>query len=615
MDTYWTKALKFQIKRRRLLATAGGTAAAAALLAACGGGSSGSGESGGTQADKSSLVAKSVEVQPAQAKRGGVLRVRATGDPATLDPAGAVNPLNPPARLVYNSLVRMAYGTNNPSDNHIVPDIAESWEIAPDGTQITMKIRQGVKWHNKPPVNGRLMDIDDILFAWDRFSKKNVYRNGVVNSVNPDAPVLSFTAPDPKTVVIKLKEPLVYALDLFASNPGSHSGSMLLLPKETDSGFNVANDMIGAGPYVMQRYDPSQQFQMRRHPDYYDQNWGFVDSIEFPLIQEVAQTLAQFKAGNIHYFTPNPEDVVTVKQEEPRLLVFPTDIPNTTNVLTFGMLPAGKTPFLDQRVRQAVSMAWDRDLFIDVNYNGTKFNAQGLNVDTRWNSAISSLWEGWWLDPKGKDFGANAKNYQRNIAEAKKLLAAAGYANGIQDVKSNHIITNELGTLPKNADILDGFCAEIGITTKVNPVDYAKEYTPNIRDGHGQYEGWGYMTTAGGTGVGPVGTLANQYWSKGGAAFHGFSTTGQNDQAGDPQLDAMIVKARAELDTEKRRSLVQEIQRYLGDKIYSLMVPGVATGFTLAWPAVGNYRVYRGFQVWDQFRLFLDDSKPPFKNA
>src|SRR2546430_2131112 len=148
MDTsYWTKALNFQIKRRRLLATAGGTAAAAALLAACGGG--GHGGSGASQSDKSSLVAKPVEVAPAQARRGGTLRVRHTGDPATLDPAGAVNPLNQPARLAYNTLVRMAYGTLKPSDNAIVPDVAESWEIAPDGTQITMKIRQGVKWHNK----------------------------------------------------------------------------------------------------------------------------------------------------------------------------------------------------------------------------------------------------------------------------------------------------------------------------------------------------------------------------------------------------------------------------------------------------------------------------------
>ena len=163
--------------------------------------------------------------------------------------------------------------------------------------------------------------------------------------------------------------------------------------------------------------------------------------------------------------------------------------------------------------------------------------------------------------------------------------------------------------------MLDGFTSEIGIASKVNAVDYAKDYTPNYRDGHGQYEGWAFVTTAGGTGVGPVGTLANQFWSKGGAAFHGFSTSGQNDQSGDPKANDMIVKARAELDTEKRRVLVQEIQRYLAQKQYSLFLPGVATGFTFGWPALGNYRVYRGFQVWDQFRLFMDETKAPFTKS
>jgi peptide/nickel transport system substrate-binding protein len=607
-DSYWTSILGQRARRRRVLAATAGFTASAALLAACGGG----GDDGGGS-DKSSLVTKAVEVQPAQARRGGTLRVRATGDPATLDPAGAINPLNPPARIAYNTLVRIGHGVLKWPENVIVPDIAESWEIAPGGLQITMKLRQNVKWHNKPPVNGRALAADDVLFTWDRFSRRSVYRSGVVNSVNPDAPVLSLTAPDARTVVINLKEPLVYALDLFASNPGSHSGSMLLLPRETDSSFNVGTDMIGAGPYMLSKYEPSIGFTMRRHPDYYDQNWGFLDTIEFPVVVETAATLAQLKAGNIHYFTPNAEDVVRVKEEEPRLLLFDTDIPNTTQVMVFGQLPAGRSPFLDERVRQAVSMSWDRDLFIDTFYNVDKFTAQGLPVQTRWNSAMASLWDGWWLDPKGKDFGANAKYYQHNIAEAKKLLAAAGFPNGIQNVNSNHITTNELGLLPKHADVLDGMASEIGIASKINAVDYAKEYTPNYRDGKGQYEGWAYMTTAGGTGVGPVGTLANMYWSKGGAAFQGFSTSGQNDQSGDPRVNEMIVKARAELDAEKRRPLVYDIQRYLAQKIYSLMVPGVATGFTFGWPAVGNYRVYRGFQVWDQYRLFLDETKAPFK--
>jgi ABC-type transport system substrate-binding protein len=334
------------------------------------------------------------------------------------------------------------------------------------------------------------------------------------------------------------------------------------------------------------------------------------------VIIENASVEAQLKAGNIHYFQPlGADNILPIKNEEARLLLYETDIPNTTSVMSFGWLPAGKSPFLDERVRQAVSMAWDRDLYIDTFYNVKKLGENGLPVQTRWNSSISSLWDGWWLDPKGKDFGPNAKYYQRDVTEAKKLLTAAGFPNGLQNLNSNHITTNELGLLPKYADVLDGMVTDIGITSKVNAVDYAKEYTPLYRDGKGQYEGWAYITTAGGTGVGPVGTLANQYWAKGGAAFAGFSTSGSNDQSGDPRLNDLITKARTELDTEKRRPMIYDIQRYLAQKTYALMLPGVATTFTFGWPALGNYRVYRGFQVWDQYRLFLDETKAPFNKA
>jgi len=260
-------------------------------------------------------------------------------------------------------------------------------------------------------------------------------------------------------------------------------------------------------------------------------------------------------------------------------------------------------------------MSWDRDLWLDTFYNVAKFGAEGLPVQTRHSTALAASWDGWWLDPKSKDFGPNAKYYRHDVAEAKKLMAAAGYPNGLQDVASNHIITNELGNLPRFADALDGMVSDIGIATKVHPVDYAKDYIPNYRDGHGQYQGWAFHTSAGGTGVGPVGLLANEYWSKGGSAFHGFSTSGRNDQSGDPQVDALIEKARVEQDVERRRALVSDIQRYLAKSLYALLVPGGATGFTMAWPALGNFRVYSGPQVWGQYRLWIDETKPPFKNA
>ena len=80
-----------------------------------------------------------------------------------------------------------------------------------------------------------------------------------------------------------------------------------------------------------------------------------------------------------------------------------------------------------------------------------------------------------------------------------------------------------------------------------------------------------------------MGIAANEYWSKGGAAFHGFSTSGKNDQSGDPQVDAMIEKARLERDTEKRKALVFDLQRYLA-KAHVRAQPARAAPPASSWP-------------------------------
>jgi ABC-type transport system substrate-binding protein len=596
------------------LAATGGGVAGAALLAACGSGSS---SSGGTSGASNSLVAQPVDSLK-EAKRGGTLKDRAFADPPTLDITTPNNPITIFCYNVYSMLVSFKPGYMKPSENEIGPDLAESWEYSPDGLQITLKLRQGVKWHNKAPVNGRPLEMDDILFSWNRFATKVAGRESVANSADPSAPVLSLTATDPRTIVIKLKEPLVYALGLFYS---TNASGPIIVPKETDSTFDPRSDMIGTGPLMLTNYTPSVGFTFKRNPDFYDKDWALVDQIDMPIISEYAAALSQLKAGNLHQFGQNSgtiekaEDILPLKQDEPRISVYQGDLGIAGLIgsrMNFGWLPAGKSPFLDERVRQAISMSWDRDLYLDTFLNVSKFRSQGIPVDTRWNTSLIGTFEGWWLDPRSKEFGPNARYFQQNLADAKKLLAAAGHPNGFE-VTSHYVTGPELGTTPRHAEVMDGFARDLGLTIKQHSLDYLKEYVPSFRDGHGQYEGWAYVSTAGGnTGGSAIGALASEYWTKGGGAFKGFSLNGQNDQSGDPQLDAMIEKARVELDTEKRRALVFDIQRYIAKPWYSAALPGYATGLTVAWPALGNFRVYQGARA--NYRWWIDDTKPPFKS-
>ena len=605
---YWSTISERRIGRRRALAATGAVAAGAAILAACGGSDSGGGNS---------LVAEPVDTTK-QAKRGRVLKDRNFGDPPSLDVIQATVSWNPFGFSVYNSLVQPEPGYLKPAPGEdLLPDLAESWETSPDGLQITLKLRQGVKFHNKPPVNGRAMTVDDVLSSWDRFAAKGSARSGIVNSVSPDAPVLSFTALDSRTVAVKLKEPLVYALNLLG---GTTNGGLIILPKEADTGFDPRGDMIGTGPFMLSNYTQSVGFNFKRNPDFWDQDWALVDQVEMPIITEYAAALAQLKAGAIYRFAAvssdiRSEDVLPLKREEPRIAVYQGDLNSAGvvgNILAFGWLPAGRSPFLDERVRQAFSMAMDRDLYLDSFHNVTALRAEGVPVDSRWHSHLIATQEDWWLDPQSKEFGPNAKYFQFNLPEAKKLLAAAGYPNGFE-APSNYVTTPELGAHPKSAEVEDGFLRDLGINVRINPIHYQREYQPLHRDGRGQFEGWSYVAAVGANGGSAIGRLATEFWSKGGNAFKGFSVSGQNDQAGDPQVDQMVEKGRVEQDTERRKAIVNDLQRYLAKTMWSVPGLGVATGLTAAWPCLANWRVWRGARP--NYRLWIDETKPPFKTA
>src|SRR5690606_13129867 len=239
----------------------------------------------------------------------------------------------------------------------------------------------------------------------------------------------------------------------------------------------------------------------------------------------------------------------------------------------FGMM--GETPFFDERVRQALSMSMDRELFFETFGNISELSSQGLPVETFMNSSLAPTpYEAGWIDPRDPDFGPNAKYFMYNVEEAKKLLSAAGYPDGLKDIPSHYVTGPQLGNAPKQAEVLDNMYRQAGFESRAVSLDYLKEYVPQFRNGRGQYEGWAYKSTAGGaTGNDPIGALANEWWSQGGATFHGFSASGVNDQTGDPEVDAMIEKGRRELDNEARYALAKDIQRYLAKPQYSVSLP------------------------------------------
>jgi len=606
--SYWSVVLASRLSRRRGLALAGGSVAGAALLAACGAGEG----DGGRGSAKSDLVTEPKDTFK-EAKRGGSLKDVHNFDPPTLDPATPVAPLNSIVRHTYGTLVTEKPGYLEPSSGELAGDLAESWEVSPDRLTITLKLRQGVKWHNKPPVNGRSVDVQDVIFSWERYTRLSPFRALSYNTVNPDAPILTVAATDSRTITVKLKEPLAYALQYFA-NYGSFSGNVVMVPKEADAGLDMRRNIVGHGPFELAEYTPAVGLTLKRNPEYYDKDWALVDQIEMPIVPEYAARRAQFQAGNILRMLanePQAEDVMAVKRDQPKLLLYQTDYSGQPWILSFGWL---QEQFRDERVRQAVSMAIDRDTWIDAIQNVSGYEREGLPVESRWNSHLQAALGEDWLDPKGKDFGPNAKYFQFNLGEAKKLLAAAGYPNGFS-VQSTYPV--EGLALGRFAEPMDGMLREL-FEIKVHNPNYANEYIPKWRDAQGQYEGWLYGSVTGTMPqfLHPVSSLAAEFWPKGGTTFRGFSTT-STPKAGDPELTAMIEKARLEPDANAQRRLVHDIQRYLAKAMWGLSLPGGATGYTLIWPALRNNRVWQTRQgagpTWNAYRLWVDTTLPPFQ--
>lgn len=620
-DNYWQSLVGQRLSRRRALAVAGG-GSAAAFLAACGGGSSNSG--GSKEAadtgpkDSSGLLAQRVDTS-SSAVKGDVLKSLTNADVTSLDPLTSQSfTTQIVAGYVYSRLLKVVPGFKGPSKRDVEGDLAESWEVSPDKLTITLKLRKNVKWDAQAPTSSRPVSADDVVWSWNKFSTASPFGPELSYKANPNSPIESMSAADANTVVVKLGAPDASALTMLAS-----SSHLFILPKEAEGGFDPRNTVRGSSAWTLEKYQQSVGFTYAKNPNWYRTDRPFADKIELPIVPEYATQLAQFRAGNIFFFAVAAGQAGVQQQD---ILATKKDVPDVNMLVGeqaigwfnswFGYA-GGNSLFKDQRVRQAISMSYDRDAWIDAIYNTAEFKKSGLPVDVRWHSHVTSGLDGWWVDPKDdKAFGPNNQYFKQNVAEAKKLLAAAGY-NG-QEVPATYVSTPQYGTtFPNQAQIQVGFMNDIGLKTKVNNPDYQTVWLNNYYNGKGNFEG---------VAVGADSTeqdIATFFFSRShpkGGRFKGFSPDGSNPAAGDPELTKMIDDIRKEFDTEKRRAIAKSIQQYTAKAMYMVPFPGQAAPFVLRWPALGNGGVFisgsqYGAGTETIINNWVDKTKAPIKKA
>jgi ABC-type transport system substrate-binding protein len=615
----WGSVVNARLSRRRALLASG---AAAALLAACG-----VQDSRSRQAlDRNSLIATPIDTT-AQARPGGTLKSYISADIQHFDNLSSNNAsvLGSFAQLTYLRLVGWNVAKYpKEADGGVVGELAESWEVSPDKLTITMKLRPGVKWDGRPPTSGRTVDASDILYSWDKFTRVNSgagsYRYDPTRA--PSAPIESMTAPDAATLVLKLKFPDASTL------PQLTSAQFSPHPREADGGFNPRTEQRGNGPWFVEEYLPSSHISFKRNPDYYVKGRPFYDRIETPIVADAATRLAQFKAGNIYtdVLEGAQEQVVPTKRGTPETLLFQASSFPERDIWrgTFGW--EGSTPFKDQRVRHALSMLIDREAYIDALDNRQGFARDGLELPVKYGTVVGAGWTGFYLDPQDpKEFGSAARYLMFNLPEARKLLSAAGYANGFEF----DFYWNNDGRFPiynrivevYNAMFLDGGLRPrlIGKNTAELQDDYTQVHaSPDFKDGKKKsFNGFLMRTDRpyATPGLALFGTM-----HKDGPYYMGLASEGGDARNGDARVNELTARIRSEFELRKQQALVHELVKYFTGQMYFIPQVSQAKAFSLWWPAIGNLGLHDSSpneSVWKESRRdwWIDAAKPPLARS
>jgi peptide/nickel transport system substrate-binding protein len=566
---YWDSVVSQRATRRRVLSgvSAIGAGAAAISLVGCGsGGGSGSGSNG-------AAAVSGLKDTTAQAKPGGTWAGFLASDIPTMDPMRTSSTLVwTLVGSVYSRLFKETPTVLKAYDGAVEGDLIESWET-PDPKTVTLKIRQNAVWEDGPVLNKRPLDAQDVVFSWQRFEAGALYRADLSYKVSDVAPIESVTALDTKTVQLKLAFPYSALLQMLSSRQ-----RFWVMPRETETKFDPKGQAHGSGPWIVDKWQPSASLTYRRNPDWYFTGRPFLNRAEYPIVPEYATQLAQYRAGNIYAGVVRQEDLLSTKADFPQHILYQLGRSIRLQPTFFGWRQG--SPFRDDRVRQASSMAIDRDLWLDTTANISKFKAAGLAVDPRWDTGIGAGYDDFWLDPQGSSFGPNAKYFKYDPAEAKKLLAAAGFPNGF-DTENKYPISSAGQSASNDSQIINGMMADVGIRAKYVLMDLNNEWYPQVYDSFGDFLGLNQSSYS--DYPDPDGLFYGRYHSK--------SSRPQLPRGLDAKMDQMIEQQRAELDSKKRKAIIDDIQRYLAEKMY--YVPTAhSVPYDIGWPTVGNIGVF-----------------------
>lgn len=451
-----------------------------------------------------------------QSNNGGDLVIATQSDAVSLDPHLTNDTASANVRInIYDTLVVQDENMQNQ------PGLAESWKQL-DATTWEFKLRKNVKFHDGTPFNAEVVkaNIERILDPKIASSVQFLYN--MIKEVE---------VKDDYTVLFKTEYP-------FAPLPAhfAHPGGQMISKKQIEEDYaaiekgekpgSVINaNPIGTGPFKFKEWKSGESIKLVKNDDY----WGEpakLASVTFKVVPEDLTRISELNTGDAHISTPlSPSDLEQVDNTDG--LHTQRTKSSSLSYIGFNM---SKKPFDDVRVRQAISMAINKEEIINGIYNGVGIQAKGP------------------LAPGIFGYDENIKGLEYNVEKAKELLAEAGYPNGF----STTIWTNDDRQRVDTATNVQSQLAKIGIKAEVKTLEWGAMLEQTAKGEHEMMVfGWTTVTGDADNGLFPL--------------FHSDNLGAQGNRTftKDKELDTYLSEARKTSDPEKRQEYYSKAQQKL----------------------------------------------------
>lgn len=449
--------------------------------------------------------------QALAAKTGGILKVAAPANPSSLDPAtGGAGSDHSILWTIYDTLVEWDYDTLKPK-----PGLAK-WSY-PDPNTMVLDIFEGIKFHDGTP-----LDAEAVKFNLDR------NRSDQRSNVKPDlSSVDSVEVTGPLQVTLKLKNPDTALPAILSDRAG-----MIVSPTNIKAlGNDTDRKPVGAGPWKFVRWNDNEIVVVARNENYWRKGRPFLDGIEFNIIPENATALRSVVAGqnDMAFQLPARLKPVIERAKDLKLVSSPT----LYCIQVY--FNYARAPLDNVKVRQAINYALDRDTFVKAALSGLGEPARMTLPSSHWAYA--------------KDV---AGTYPYDPEKAKKLLAEAGYKDGLEmtiggytdqdSVRRGEVIQDQLGKVGIKLKFTRGTIAEISAQF------FAQEKKFD-------------MLVSAWTGRPDPSMTYGLGFDKG--AYYNAGRTA------DPELSKLIQESRASQDLNERAAVFAKIQRFTVEQALS----------------------------------------------